>query len=71
MLILGSAADTKVAGGDFAQTNGRAVQVSGLTSLQFVAGMTSQGQNLPALANRGRLEQNGRDITGMVVVNPK
>jgi hypothetical protein len=71
VLILGSAADTKVTGGDFAQTNGRAVQVSGLTQLQFVAGMTSQGQSLPALANRGRLEQNGRDITGQVVVNPK
>jgi hypothetical protein len=67
VLMLGSATDTKIAGGDLLQTNGRAVQVSGLTQLRFVSGMTSAGQELPALACRGRLEENGQDVTARVV----
>jgi hypothetical protein len=70
VLMFGAAADTRITGGDLAQTNGRAVQVSGLNQLKFVAGITSHGQTLPALANRARLEDNGRDVTAQVVVNP-
>lgn len=71
MLILGLAdGDTLITGGDLAQVAGRAVQVSGLTRLRFVDGMTSHGVLLPAQANKARLEQNGVDVTAEVVVNP-
>lgn len=66
MLLLGSASDTRITGGDLLQTNGRAVQVSGLTQLRFTAGSTSDGQILPALACRGRLEDNSHDVTAQV-----
>lgn len=70
-LALGSATgETQINGGDLAQTNGRAVQVSGLTQLRFVAGTTSHGGALAAKANQARLEQNGTDVTATIVVNP-
>jgi len=71
VLMLGGALQTSITGGDLLQTNGRAVQVSGLYQLNFGNGMTSQGQFLPALANRARLEENGRDVTDAIVVNPR
>jgi len=66
VLLLGSTLDARVTGGDLAQTNSRAVQVSGLTQLRFVAGMTSQGIALSALPCRARLEENGRDLTAQL-----
>jgi hypothetical protein len=70
MLILGSAADVRVTGGDLLQANGRAVQVSGITQLKFAPGSTSHGNLLPAQANQARLEQDGVDVTAQIVVNP-
>jgi hypothetical protein len=70
VFILGSGTDTQINGGDLLQTNGRAVQVAGLTQLKFVTGSTSQGTLLPAQPCRGRLEQNGTDVTAQVAVNP-
>jgi hypothetical protein len=71
VLQLGGAdGDTLIAGGDLFQTNGRAVKVSGLTQLKFVAGATSHGIMLPAQPNQARLEQNGADVTHQIVVNP-
>lgn len=57
-------------GGDLAQANGRAVQVSGITQLRFVAGSTSHDTPIAAKANQARLEQDGVDVTATVVVNP-
>jgi len=47
-----------------------AVQVSGLSRLVFAAGSSSHGTLFPAQQNRGRLEQNGADVTSQVVQNP-
>jgi len=70
ILLTGSAGDVRITGGDLTQLNGAAVQVSGVTQVQFVDGTTSQGTTLPALSNRGRLEQGGRDVTSEIVANP-
>ncbi len=70
VLSLGSSSDIRVAGGDFFQTNGRAVQVNGVNTLRFMSGTTSNNVAQPAQANRGRLEQNGADVTSLIVVNP-
>ncbi len=69
-ILLGAAANTSINGGDLLQTNGAAVQVSGLTQLKFVAGSTSHGQLLPAQMNQGVLLQNGINVTSQIVVNP-
>jgi M6 family metalloprotease-like protein len=69
-LLLGGGSDVRILGGDLLQGNGRAIQVSGLAQLKFGDGSSSHGNLLPAQANKGRLEQNGTDITTQVVVNP-
>ena len=66
-LIFGSTTDVRITGGDLLQMNGRALQVDGLTTLQFTAGTKSSGVLLPAQTNRGRLERNGVDMTGTLV----
>jgi hypothetical protein len=70
MIMLGAAGNTQINGGDLAQSNGRAVQVSGLSQLRFVTGSNSHGAIFPAQNNKGKLEQNGADVTSQVVVNP-
>jgi len=68
--VLGSGSDVRVAGGNLAQPNGRAVRVGGISQLKFVAGTTSHGTLLSAQANQARLEQEGLDVTSQIVVNP-
>jgi hypothetical protein len=70
MLVIGSATETRVTGGDLLQANSRAVKVKGVTQLRFMNGSTSHGGNLAAQANRGRLEQDGVDVSATIVVNP-
>jgi len=71
VIVLGSATNnTWITGGDLTQTNGKPVQVSGLTQLKFMAGSNSGGTLLPAQTNRAILEQNGQDVTAQIVVNP-
>jgi hypothetical protein len=70
MLILGSASDTRITGGDLYQDNGEPVQVDGLTQLKFTAGSDAAGNLLPAQHNLGRLQRDGVDITDQIVVNP-
>ncbi len=70
VIILGSAAETSVTGGNLRQSNGRAVRVSGVTALKFVAGVNSHGVARPAQTNQARLEQNGAEVTSQIVVNP-
>ena len=71
VLVLGGATgNTWVTGGDFAQANGRAVQVSGLTQLKFTNGSDSHGNPIPAKTNQAALQQNGVDVTAQIVVNP-
>jgi hypothetical protein len=62
--------EIQVAGGDLFQSNDRAVQISGITRLQFVAGTTSQGDNLAPQTNRATIMRNGVDVTAEVVANP-
>ena len=66
-LILGSVTDARVTGGDLFQDNGGAVEVSGMTRLQFTAGTSSGGMLLPAQANRGVLMTNGAVVTSQLV----
>jgi outer membrane protein assembly factor BamB/subtilisin family serine protease len=70
MLRLGTSAEVQINGGDLLQPNNHAIQVSGITRLKFVDGSTSHGVILPAQVNRGRLEQNGVDVTADIVVGP-
>ncbi len=71
VFVVGSAAGgSRIAGGDLRQSNNRAVKVSGITRLEFAAGVTSHYQSLPAQANQARLEQDGIDVTAQIVVNP-
>ena len=70
VLVIGSGSDTRITGGDLLQTNGRAVQVSGLAQLRFTAGSNSHGTGLSPQTNQSRLDQNGTDVTSQVVVNP-
>ncbi len=66
-LILGSASDVRVTGGDLSQDNGRAVQVDGMTRLQMTAGSDSNGVAQPAQPLRARLVRNGVDVTDQLV----
>jgi Immunoglobulin I-set domain len=70
VLRIGSGSDVRITGGDLAQDNDRAVQVSGLTQLLFAPGSNSHGALFSAQSNRARLDQNGTDVTSQVVVNP-
>ena len=70
VLLLGSASDVRVTGGDLQQTNARAVQVSGVTELKFTAGSNSHGTSLAAQNNQARLERAGVEVTSQIVINP-
>lgn len=70
MLLLGSAGKVQINGGSLWQQNLKAVQVSGVSRLEFVDGMTSRGTLLPAQIDQSRLEENGIDVTTQIVVNP-
>ena len=70
VLKIASGSDVRITGGDLAQDNDRAVQVSGLTQLLFAPGSNSHGALFSAQSNRARLDQNGTDVTSQVVVNP-
>jgi hypothetical protein len=69
-LVLGASSDVRITGGNLLQMNGQPVRVSGITQLKFAAGTDSQGTPIAAQMNRGRLEQNGVDVTAQIVVNP-
>jgi hypothetical protein len=70
LLVVGSAADVRIAGGSLHQPNGRPIRVDGLTQLTMAPGQTSQGDALPAQANQGVLEQDGVDVTDLLVTAP-
>ncbi len=70
VLLLGSAADVRITGGNLLQQNGQPVRVSGISQVQFADGTTSQGVRLPAQINQARFEQNDADVTDQLVVNP-
>lgn len=69
-LIVGAAADVRIAGGDLAQINHRAVRVNGFSHLQFTGGQTSQGASLPAQTNHARLERDSVDVTTELTQTP-
>jgi beta-xylosidase len=70
VLVLGSANDVRVTGGEMAQPNGRAVAVSGVAQLKFTAGGDSHGRPLEAQANRGVFTEQGQDVTARIVAGP-
>jgi hypothetical protein len=70
MLVVGLATDVRITGGDLLQSNSGAVQIKGFTQLLFRDGTTSHGTLLPGQINKGRLLQDGIDVTTQVVVNP-
>jgi hypothetical protein len=67
VILLGTAADVRITGGDLQQANSRAVQVSGMSQIQMAAGTNSQGTFQSAQPLRGRLERNGVDVTSQLV----
>lgn len=70
VILLGSASDVRITGGDLLQANDAAVQVSGFSRLRFVAGENSHGVTQPAQTNRARLERDGEDVTASLVTVP-
>lgn len=70
VLRLGSSNDVRITGGDLFQENARAVQVSGTSALKFTPGADSHGKLFAARSNRGRLEDNGVDVTAQIVAGP-
>ena len=66
-LRLGSAADVRITGGALLQDNGRAVEVSGISTLQFAAGSDSHGNLFPAQPNQAVLVQDGENVTAELV----
>lgn len=70
VLSIGSSPDTRVTGGNLAQSNGQPVRITGLTQLKFMDGSDSHGALLPAQPIRSRLEKFGTDVTGEVAVSP-
>ncbi len=70
VIVLGSASDVRVTGGDMAQPNGRAVAVSGIAELKLTAGGDSHGRALEAQANGGVFTEQGQDVTARIVVGP-
>lgn len=70
MLVGGSVGEMRICGGDLFQDNGRPVQVSGIVQIVFTAGIDAHGKPVSAKGNRGRLEDDGQDVTAQVVMNP-
>lgn len=70
VIITGAVGDAQITGGSLAQSNGRPVQVSGLTQLKFVNGTTSHSVVLPAQLIQGQLLDNGIDVTAAVASSP-
>jgi hypothetical protein len=70
VLMLGSASDTRITGGDMTQANSEAVLVSGISQLKFTPGSDSHGHLFPAQANKAVYKQNGADVTAQIVVTP-
>ena len=66
VLMIGSASDARITGGDLLQANGQSVKVSGISQLNFTAGTTSQGTTLPAQTNKAQLLQNGVDVSAVI-----
>ncbi len=67
VMVFGGTTDLRITGGDLLQLNSRAIQVDGITRVNFTAGAKSSGTALPALVNRGRLERGGVDVTTQLV----
>ncbi|HVS51621.1 MAG TPA: DUF1800 family protein [Opitutaceae bacterium] len=65
-ILVGSASDARITGGDLWQPNGQSVAVSGIALLNFTAGQTSGGAALPAQTNQAHLVQNGVDVTSQL-----
>jgi hypothetical protein len=70
VIVLGSASDVRITGGDLLQNNRQPVQVSGITQLRFTDGSDSHGNLLPAQTNQALLRQNGIDVTKQLVSGP-
>lgn len=68
MLLVGSAPDMLITGGNLWQSNGRAVQVGGFSEVQFVNGTTSHGALIVSQPNQARFEMNGLDATAQIVI---
>ncbi len=66
-MILGSANDVRVCGGDFSQRNGQAIHVKGISLVRFTQGGNAHGVERPARRNLGVLVEDGHDVTRQIV----
>jgi hypothetical protein len=67
LLVLGAASEVRIAGGSLLQPNGQPIRVDGLTRVTMAPGQTSQGNVLPAQTTQCVLEQDGVDVTDLLV----
>lgn len=71
VLVLGSASDTRILGGDLLQSNSQPLLANGLASLQFLSGLLSSGTALPAQSNQAQFLQYGPVASPVVLtLNP-
>jgi hypothetical protein len=70
VMLVGGCSDVRLTGGDLAQPNNAGVQISGIARMPFMDGSTSHNLILAAQPCRGRLMENGVDVTTRVAVNP-
>ncbi len=64
VLILGGSNNTRVTGGDLIQTNGRLIQVTGNTQMQFTAGSNSHGTVFSAYSDYVGQVPHSIDVSG-------
>lgn len=70
VLVVGSASDVRITGGDLLQENARPVQVEGAMRLVFTDGADSHGRPLPAQTNRAVFRRDGEDVTKAIAGSP-
>lgn len=67
-LAVSSDTEVGITGGGLFQPNGRAVRVNGVLGIRLRAGTSSTGQVVGPQQILGRLERNGVDVTGSIVL---
>ncbi len=68
VLAMSATTEIGVTGGGLFQPNGKAIQVEGISGLRMRAGTSSSGQIIGPSALLGRIERDGVDVTGTIVL---
>lgn len=68
VLAMSATTEIGVTGGGLFQPNGKAIHVEGISGLRMRAGTSSSGQIIGPSALLGRIERDGVDVTGSIVL---